>query len=546
MIGLLADHVAGKELRSVSRRWQTYVGRCVFVGVTAYLLYEYWKRVWAGKPGLPAEASVSQVAELGREIFLRSEWVSLGMTVLAAVIAGSDMVAREIRNGTLGLLFLTPLTPRRIVMGKWKAALMIALSLYLCGLPVLAISVYLGGVGAEDLARSAAFTLGLAAVGASISLSFSARLKSAGAAVAATLPLMIVVLLGFMFADYMGTQIYGHFFGTALIVHKGGLFSSLLALLLCLIYLEKTLREVRLRTGAVPGPADLARERRALKLDEVREERASKPRRILRTWRAVWDGNPLLWKEFTLRPALRIREDWRTRGYVLLFALFLVTWVGSGFTRGSGFFNLWATFFTVVALAGGSMLFAPEKEGRQWLLLLSTPVTAIQIVRAKLLCGLIFPEALGLIFLYVLALLAWVGFQTVETFLVLGSAATLFILFAYSLAATASLRSRTARGAFLFAAAVVAFLVTVPPLLSAALGPLRLVRGYAWLELWSWVGALDPVTVLDAFEIGRSSPQSIPPRALEMSLRFFTLYLPVTLLLPVEMVWRFRRIAIRA
>jgi ABC-type transport system involved in multi-copper enzyme maturation permease subunit len=545
LIGFLADPVAGKELRSVSRRWQTYVGRCIFVGVTAYLLYEYWKRVWAGNPGQPAGASVSQVAELGREIFLRSEGVSLGMTVLAAVIAGSDMLAREIRNGTLGLLFLTPLTPRRIVLGKWKSAVMIALSLYLCSLPVLAISVYLGGIGAEDLARSAAFTLGLAAVAAAISLSFSARLKSAGAAVAATLSLMILVLLAFLLADHMGGQLYGHLFGSALIVHKGGLLTSLLAILLCVVSLEKTLRQVRIRMGAIPGPADLARERRALNVDEVRE-RAAKPRRILRTWRAVWDGNPLLWKEFTLRPALRIREDWRTRGYLLLFALFIFTWVGSGFMRGSGFFNLWATFFTVVALAGGSMLFAPEKEGRQWLLLLSTPVTAIQIVRAKLLCGLIFPEALGLIFLYVLALLAWIGFQTVETFLVLGSAATLFMLFAYSLAATASLRSRTARGAFLFAAAVVAFLLTVPPLLSGALGPLRLVRGYAWSELWSWVDALDPLTVLAAFEIGHYHSRAIPPRALEMSLRFFTLYLPVTLLLPVEMVWRFRRIAIRA
>jgi ABC-type transport system involved in multi-copper enzyme maturation permease subunit len=545
MRGLLADPVAGKELRSVSRRWQTYVGRCIFVGVTGYLIYQYWKQTWNGAQGMPALTSVSQYAELGREIFLRSEWVSLAMTVLAAVIAGSDMLAREIRNETLGLLFLTPLTPRRIVLGKWKGALMIALSLYLCGLPVLAISVYLGGIGAGDLARSAAFTLGLAAVGAAISISFSSSLKSGGAAVAATLPLMLLVLLAFVFADYMERQIYGHYFGSSVILHKGGLITSLIAVLLCVVYLDKAVRRVRLRTGTVAGPAELARERRALALDEVREQRVSKPRRILRTWRGVWDGNPLLWKEFTLRPALRIREDWRTRGYVLLFFVFLVTWMASAVTRG-GFFNLWGGFFTIVAVAGGSLLFAPEKEGRQWQLLLSTPVTALQIVRAKLLCGLIFPEAMGLILLYVLALLGWLGFQTVETFLVVGSAATLFILFAYSLAAAASLRSSTARAAFIFAAGVVAFLVTVPPLLSSAVRPLRLVGGSGWMELWSWVEALDPVTVLDTFEIGQHHLRAIPPRAAEMSLRFFTLYLPVTLLLPVEMVWRFRRIAIRA
>ena len=33
-MGVLADPVTGKELRSVSRRWQTYVGRVVFVAAT--------------------------------------------------------------------------------------------------------------------------------------------------------------------------------------------------------------------------------------------------------------------------------------------------------------------------------------------------------------------------------------------------------------------------------------------------------------------------------------------------------------------------------
>src|SRR5204863_6942260 len=149
----------------------------------------------------------------------------------------------------------------------------------------------------------------------------------------------------------------------------------------------------------------------------------------------VWEENPLLWKEFTLRPALRIREDWRTRCYVILFGFFLLSWAVSGFSNGGGFFHVWGTFFTVIAVASGCLLFAPEKEGRQWLLLLSTPVTAIQIVRAKLLCGLLFPEALGMIILYLMCLAVWLGFQTLETIAVAVSAATLFLLFAYALAA---------------------------------------------------------------------------------------------------------------
>jgi len=542
----VADPVALKELRGVSRKWQTYVGRCLFVGITAYLLYEYWKEAWVTRHAMSASVSISEYARLGREIFIRCEMVSIGLTVLAAIIAASDMLAREIRDGTLGLLFLTFLTPRRVVLGKFKAAMMIALALYLCSLPVLAIAVYLGGVGAVDLARSAVFTLGLAAVGVSISLSYSARLKSGGAAVAATIPLMIVWGVISLLADYIGRTFYQNLYGSAVQVHKGGVATAAFAVGLCALYLNRALAQVREKTGVIPGPAELAREQRALKIEDLRDRHVSKPRRILRTWRAVWEENPLLWKEFTLRPALRIREDWRMRCYVVLFSFFLTSWVVSGFRGGTGFFNFWGAFFTAVALASGSMLFAPEKEGRQWLLLLSTPVTAVQIVRAKLLCGLIFPEALGILLLYIMVLSVWLGFQSLVVIATVALAASLFIFFCYALAASASLRAKTARSAFIFSAGIVAFLLTVPPLLGAAVRPLYPAQSPVWNELWNWFEALDPVTVLSAFDVDTRSSRSLPLEAAGIVSRFFILYLPVTLFLPVEMVWRFRRIAIRA
>jgi ABC-type transport system involved in multi-copper enzyme maturation permease subunit len=543
---MLFDPVATKELRGISRRWQTYIGRCVFVAITAYLLYEYWKGVWKGDPAQRGPLTVSQYALIAREIFLRTEWVSLALTVLAAVIAGSDMIAREARHGTLPILLLSSLTPARVVVGKWKSLMMMALSLYLCGVPVQAIAVYLGGVDWLDLLRSAAWTLGVAAVAGAVSIYFSARLKSGGAAVAATLPLLLVLLVAFAAVDHLGDRLLEAWFRPAALAHRGGAATTGLAILLCILYLRLATERVRMRVGALQGALDIAREQRALKLQDVRDRRPPRSRRLLTTWRAVWDSNPLLWKEFTLRPALRLREDWRTRGYIILFTFFLSSLVASGFVEGNGFFTLWGGFFATVALAGGSLLFAPEKEGRQWLVLLSTPVTATQVVRAKLLCGLIFPEALGLLFLYGLALVAWLATQTIYTFLSVASVATLFLLFGYSLAATASLRSRTARGAFLFAAGVVGFLLTVPPLLAASARPLRWVPGAGWNELWSWIEALDPLLVIDAFEIGQVRHRDIPPLAAERMIRFFVLYLPVTLLLPVEMVLRFRRIAIRA
>jgi ABC-type transport system involved in multi-copper enzyme maturation permease subunit len=541
------DPVAQKELRGISRRWQTYVGRCLYVGITALLLHQYWKENWVTPPGRDPATSVSEYAALGRAIFQRCEWVSLILTVLAAVLAGAEMIARETRAGTLSLLLLTPLTPERVVLGKWKGAIMIAVALYSCSIPVLAIAVYLGGVGPGDLARSAVFTLGLASVAAALGLYSSARLDSAGAAASATIPMVLGMFLFLGIVDQVGGIFLQMAWGpSSVLVHPGGLATALAAVAATIAVLRGAVRQVRIRTGAIPGQDEHARELRTLSLAQVREERGSKPPRVLMRWRSVWEGNPLAWKEFTLRPALRIREDWRARSYVVLYFLFLVSWVATGWMEGTGFFPLWGSFFVLVAIVGGSLLFAPEKEGRQWLLLLSTPVTPAQIVWAKLMCGLIFPEALGMILLYVLAIAVWLGFQRMEVLAGLIPASTLFLVFCYALSAAASLRVRTARTAFVFTVGLVAVLVTLPPLLSGALRPLAGDGPSGWTVLWDWVEALDPVLVFDRFTLHSRRPTLASEEAIEGLHRFFAVYLPLTLLLPVEMVLRFRRIAINA
>src|SRR4029079_2049488 len=73
------------------------------------------------------------------------------MVTIAAVVSSADRVIREDRAGTLGLLLLTPLTARRVLISKWKASMAQAGSLILCGLPVVAVCVYLGGVGPLEL-----------------------------------------------------------------------------------------------------------------------------------------------------------------------------------------------------------------------------------------------------------------------------------------------------------------------------------------------------------------------------------------------------------
>ncbi|MDW8310682.1 MAG: ABC transporter permease, partial [Verrucomicrobiales bacterium] len=85
---------------------------------------------------------------------------SLNLTLFAALwlvvpLLTADCISAEKRGGTLGLLFLTPLKARDIVLAKGVVHTLRAVSLLLAALPVLAIPVLLGGVTWMDLARAA-------------------------------------------------------------------------------------------------------------------------------------------------------------------------------------------------------------------------------------------------------------------------------------------------------------------------------------------------------------------------------------------------------
>jgi len=75
--------------------------------------------------------------------------VFVALWVLVPLLT-ADCINREKREGTLGLLFLTPLTSAGIVVGKSLAHSLRALTLYFTMLPVLIMPLMLGGVTAKD------------------------------------------------------------------------------------------------------------------------------------------------------------------------------------------------------------------------------------------------------------------------------------------------------------------------------------------------------------------------------------------------------------
>src|SRR3954454_8357900 len=133
--------VISRELRSVARHTFTYYLRVV--GAGALLLASFFFGIEFGFG-----------PTLGGRLF-----GNLHLTLFFAIwilvpLLTADCISRERREGTLGLLFMTPLKGTDIVVAKSLAHGLRAMSLWLAVLPVLAIPFILGGVSWHEAVLS--------------------------------------------------------------------------------------------------------------------------------------------------------------------------------------------------------------------------------------------------------------------------------------------------------------------------------------------------------------------------------------------------------
>ncbi len=134
--------VIGRELRASARQSFSYTLRVL--GVLAVLLV-------LGLYGLDED---SLGTGSGGKLFGYVHTVLfLAIWVLAPLLT-ADSISRERREGTLALLFLTPLRPHHIVYAKGAAHGLRAFTLWLAVLPVMAICFLVGGVAWPEVAIS--------------------------------------------------------------------------------------------------------------------------------------------------------------------------------------------------------------------------------------------------------------------------------------------------------------------------------------------------------------------------------------------------------
>lgn len=128
--------VIQRELRVVSRRAMTYWGR--FIVALLGLIFTF--------------RSMAQF-ESGRRLF----WLCLStggvFCILDALRRAAASLAEEKSEGTLGLLFLTPLSGSELLFGKFASIMVSSLPLALAFLPLFGISVMMGGVSGGEFLR---------------------------------------------------------------------------------------------------------------------------------------------------------------------------------------------------------------------------------------------------------------------------------------------------------------------------------------------------------------------------------------------------------
>lgn len=160
--GLTLPPVLERELRARTRGgglgWQRLAAAAV--AATALLILDF--------------ADDSSAAPTGQRLFLQLN----GLTALALAFIcpalTSDIISRERRENTLGLLRLTPLSPRQLVLGKAWSGLVHTAVLWLAAAPILGLPVVMGGITVAQVILSLVAQAALAVVSLAIGLAASA------------------------------------------------------------------------------------------------------------------------------------------------------------------------------------------------------------------------------------------------------------------------------------------------------------------------------------------------------------------------------------
>ena len=135
-------------------------------------------------------------AEMGRTVFAWMAFTQLVLVTFIAPALTSGVVSGEKEQKTLGLLFTTLLKRKHIIWGKLFSSLSFLLLLILSSMPLLCLSLVLGGVSPVEIAISYLLLLFSAVTFGMIGLSCSTHFRKTSIATVVTYVMVLFLVIG--------------------------------------------------------------------------------------------------------------------------------------------------------------------------------------------------------------------------------------------------------------------------------------------------------------------------------------------------------------
>ena len=143
----------------------------------------------------------TRASGMGSVLFSELTWLCLAAGLSAGLFFTSDCLSEEKREGTLGLLFLTDLRGYDVTLGKLLATSLRGFYALLAVLPVLAITLLMGGVTGAQFWKSALALVNALFFSLAAGMFVSALSRDSQKALTATLFLLLLLALGGPIAD---------------------------------------------------------------------------------------------------------------------------------------------------------------------------------------------------------------------------------------------------------------------------------------------------------------------------------------------------------
>lgn len=397
----LAGPLFDKELRVSSRQRRFYALRFAYVVLLTAVVTFLWLSIVRNNQTASPIVWVSRMSKAGKYIIMTILWFQFITGQLLAAVLLSGAIGTEIRQRSLDVLLVTPISSFQIVLGKLLSKFLQLILMLAISLPLLAIVRVFGGVPWDYVVSGLCVTLTAAIFVGSLSLFFSITHRQTHQVVMTVLAWCLVLWIGL--SCVLAALVYAGYISSAQSQAISELTSP------PIVMMQQTRAMLMGQTGsswrwhclimlaaaAVLVLLSVWRLRRA-KLDSICTSADRHADRALQRWpwrRAIRrvKGAPIVWKELRRSYLPRNRQGLWSLVFltiaigVIVVSLTVLIVVGRAelapLAMGLAYL-LWLLFVISTTSASASAI-TREKEARTWPILLTTPLENGEIVRGK-------------------------------------------------------------------------------------------------------------------------------------------------------------------